>query len=55
MKTATVKDPSHELYGRVVVVVHESDWYTHVRALYDTHVHILQKNQYIINNGDTHE
>jgi hypothetical protein len=52
IKTATVMDPSHELYGRVVVVVRESEWYTHVRALYQTHVQILTKNQYVINESE---
>lgn len=50
-KTAIIRDPSHELYGRVVAIVHESDWYTHVRALYHTDVHILTKNQYEVCNG----
>lgn len=52
MKTAMVTDPSHELYGRVVAVVRESDWYTHVRPLYCTEVYILSKSQCEINQNE---
>jgi hypothetical protein len=49
VKTVRITDPSHRHYGRIAKVVRESDWYTHVRVLYQDHVDILQKNQYVVN------
>jgi hypothetical protein len=48
-KTATVNDPHHELYGRVVAIVRETKWYTIVRPLYQNHVHFLTKEQFVVN------
>lgn len=48
-RTATVTDPAHEFYGCVVVIMNESEWYTHVRPLYHNRVQILTKDQYTEN------
>lgn len=49
MKTVRITDATHELYGRVAVITSESEWYTHVRPLYSDHVHILTKDQFVVN------
>lgn len=45
VKTIRIVDPSHELYGRVVVVVEESEWYIHVRPLYHSVIFIMTHEQ----------
>ena len=37
------------MYGRVGVVLRETEWYTHVRILYHNTVQILSKEQYTLN------
>jgi hypothetical protein len=49
VRTIRIIDPSHESYGRVAVILSEGEWYTHVRPLYSDYVHILEKEQYVVN------
>jgi hypothetical protein len=46
LPTVTVTDPHHGMYGRVGVILIETEWYTHVRILYHNDVQILSKEQY---------
>jgi hypothetical protein len=49
LPTVTVTDPRHEMYGRVGVILKETEWYTHVRILYHNDVQILSKEQFTRN------
>ena len=52
-RTVTVTDPCHEMYGRVGVVLDETEWYTTIRILYTSHREILSKEQYRNNITET--